>query len=77
MRPTVRKTAAQTAVAKAKVMSPHQRQEFWRSQGIDPKKVKTHTDGIRGPVTLKMFHMGQWPVGLAMRREDMCGKDGR
>ena len=52
MRPTVRKTAAQTAVAKAKVMSPHQRQEFWRSQGIDPKKVKTHTDGIRGHVRI-------------------------
>ena len=52
MRPTVRKTAAQTAVAKAKVMSPQQRQEFWRSQGIDPKKVKTHTDGIRGHVRI-------------------------
>ena len=52
MRPTVRKTAAQTAVAKAKVMSPHQRQEFWRSQGIDPRKVKTHTDGIRGHVKI-------------------------
>ena len=55
MRPTVQKTAAWKAVAKAKVMSPRQRQEFWRSQGIDPKKVKTHTDGVRGPIQLKVY----------------------
>jgi len=69
--------AAQTTVAKAKVMSRQSRNEFWRSRGIDPREVKTHTDGIRGPIQLKVLHMGQWPVGLTMRREDMYGKDGR
>ena len=52
MRPTVRKTAAQTAVAKANVMSRERRNEYWRSRGIDPKTVKVHEDGIRGPIRI-------------------------
>ena len=77
MEPAVQRTAVWKAVAKAKVMSRHQRKEFWRSRGIDPRQVKIHKDGIRGPVQLKVFCMGQWPTGLTMRREGMYGKDGR